>query len=756
MSGKVYGRVFKITQKDAKAYTRVDRSLRANPIGVTAMASVNGRGALRRSARSVAAGKTKSQRIERAKEVYRNGVSMAGLLKNRRKSTTKAKAKKTSSKRTKVAGTNYFKTKGGRYQNAKGKFVKASSVKKSTAKKRTVGAKRKVRKNSSAATAGKRRALPSRAVKRNKSVGYSKSYAAGYERMERAKKRKAARVKSASAKKRGSTKRSIGKYKRASVVDARTGKKRVSYLYRTKRGSLKKIPTRAIVASGHKTAAAIKRGRAKAAARMKKEGSAFVANKGKTRRKRAGRRLAAYMAAKRSGKTVKQAKSAALKKVPLQRGDQFKGEAKAPVTTGAKRTRVRRNKKKTAGAMRRLKRNGKKRVVKNRKRKLSKSKAAVAARRRRRAAAGAVAPKKSRKIRRKSRRVASKRTKRTRRKLGASKSRRSRKGVAKRRKARKGRKAGARKSTRRKKSRRVKRNGVRRQYRKNAFMANLKAVLLTGLFVTTGFLVHRIATNLVSDKLLTTTLPDNKHFQNWKKPLVGAGIVAVAIPAVGYVAPKRAIEIGAGMVASLLQSIIISALRVPEAPNADLLAAVAGYSNSKAYQLQGTRRRRRGVRGLERHATSIMPQYTQVRGYEQAAAGFEQAAAGFGAGMGEYFSGTGEYYTATGEYFAPAGTQGVGGYEPAGQLAMQATAGTNTVIRDGIRPDGNLDRVLSIAEAAAGLGEFKETRVGQHSEWIPNGPLWAGERAVTGNQETSEVSAGILSRQGGNGILSGG
>jgi hypothetical protein len=167
----------------------------------------------------------------------------------------------------------------------------------------------------------------------------------------------------------------------------------------------------------------------------------------------------------------------------------------------------------------------------------------------------------------------------------------------------------------------------------------------------------------------------------------------------------------------------------------------------------------------ERHAVSIMPRYTPVRSagqYSQAAAGWNQAAAGqfsqAAAGTGEYFTATGEYYTATGEYFAPQGTKGVGGYEPAGQLAMQASAGTNQVIRDGLRPDGDIDHALDVAEAAAGLGDpaAVEHRVAQRSQWIPNNPLFAGEMAIRDNQSTSEISAGILQRPGGNGILSGG
>lgn len=730
MSGKkVYGRAYPITAADAKAYRRVERRVRPNPIGVTAMASINGRGSAR-SARAVAQGKTRSQRIARAESVYRNGERpMAGVLKNKRKSS----AKKKPSARRKISGTGFYKTKGGRYQNAKGKFVKASSVKASTSRKRktktAAPARRKRRATSTAAPVRRKRrrvaatatpvrrkrrrvtatATPvrrkRRRVRKNASVGYSPAYSAGRDKMARS---KAAKRASATRRRRatGSSKKTIGRYKRLSVKDPKTGRKRLSYMYRTKSGKRRKIPTKAVTSSGHKTAAGVRRGRSKAAARIKREGSAFVANRsGKTsaRQKRAGRRLAAFMAAKRSGKNVKQAKAAALRKVPLRRGDQFKGNAKAPVKVG--KTRVRRNKRKT------VRRNARRRVTRKNPYRNTKKMGAALARKRRPTSV----------VRKNRRRVTSNK----------------------------------RRTVRRNKRRTVRRNGFK-AFRKNAFMANLKAALQTGLFVATGFLVHRIATNLIAEKALATTLPDNQIFQDWKKPMVGFGMLLVGIPVVGMAVPKRGIEIGAGMVASFLQSAIVAALN--SAGQQELVSSVAGYSNSRAYQLRGSRRRRRrGVRGMERHATSIMPRYQPVRQmgqYSQAAAGWEQAAAG----TGEYFTATGEYFTATGEYFAPQGTKGVGGYEPAGQLAMQASAGVNSVIRDGLRPDGDIDHALDVAEAAAGLGDPAaiEHRVGQQSQWIPNGPLWAGERAVRDNQGTSEISAGILQRPGGNGILSGG
>jgi hypothetical protein len=167
---------------------------------------------------------------------------------------------------------------------------------------------------------------------------------------------------------------------------------------------------------------------------------------------------------------------------------------------------------------------------------------------------------------------------------------------------------------------------------------------------------------------------------------------------------------------------------------------------------------------------------------------------------------------AVGEYFASSNLQGVGHYEKAGPLAMQPTfsAMGDAPIDDGIRPDADLDHVLDLAESAAGLGTgyrqaaagmggpgymqaaaglggrrrqrrgmrgmgeyfapaaglgeyysdraagggFSEFTVPTQDQWIPNGPLWAGDMNAAGSPADSEVPAGILQGPGGNGSLS--
>jgi hypothetical protein len=73
---QVYGRAYPITERDAKAYRRVNRSLKANPIGVTAMSfrTVS----LFKSARAVSRGKSRAS-VSLGRSRLQNGeIQMAG------------------------------------------------------------------------------------------------------------------------------------------------------------------------------------------------------------------------------------------------------------------------------------------------------------------------------------------------------------------------------------------------------------------------------------------------------------------------------------------------------------------------------------------------------------------------------------------------------------------------------------------------------------------------------------------------------
>lgn len=169
--------------------------------------------------------------------------------------------------------------------------------------------------------------------------------------------------------------------------------------------------------------------------------------------------------------------------------------------------------------------------------------------------------------------------------------------------------------------------------------------------------------------------------------------------------------------------------------------------------------------------TSIMPRYAPIGMGEY----FAPSRA-----VGEYFDNpTGEYFsTPMGEYFE-SGVQGLGNYTGNPDL-FEAAAGYGAVGTNNtnhIDPSSDLDHQLSIAEAAAGVGQANyeaaagalpsyEAQAGglgnvaivpTTSTWIPgtsDPQIWAGVRAVSRPQEaTAETPAGILSTPGGAGIL---
>jgi hypothetical protein len=315
-----------------------------------------------------------------------------------------------------------------------------------------------------------------------------------------------------------------------------------------------------------------------------------------------------------------------------------------------------------------------------------------------------------------------------------------------------------------------------------------------GALVLGGFFLHKMLTGGAL-ALATSTDPSTGQvtilgmatvgadgqptvLAQWQKPAVGAlaGVVIIGGSSLVKAIPANVRQtVGAGVMVSLLQSVVHAALTAANQPK--MLSYLEGYQNSAAYALRGARARRRrfGMRGLgaARNATSIMPQYAPVGTFQQAAAG-----------MGEYFAQKG-----MGEYFAGPGVQGVGHYEQAGPLALLPSKSHmgQLPIDDGIRPDSNLDHIMDLAESAAGLGGggyqqaaagmgqfrqaaagmgeyfsaspdsggFKEFSVQTQDQWIPSGPLWAGTTPAEAAYTESELPAGILQGPGGNGVLSG-
>lgn len=582
-----------------------------------------------------------------------------------------------------------------------------------------------------------------------------------------------------------------GPFRRASLPDPRRGgKKRASYLTRTgRRRRLRKIPAWAIAgaisAKEYKTSASyakakerIAKRRAAAARRAERGQDPFTPNPG-----------AGKMSKRRKKKKAGSRKGKRRTKAPRRR----KSAKRVRAGKKAAATRKRRKAAKAAGSKRRRK--GTKRRTKSRRKSAKRRTKKVSSRRR-----GSTRRRKASKRRggRRAMRVGRRKVRRLKRGLYLVKNRRRRSRTARyeenrpRRRRHKRRHLAA--NRRRHGRRRSRRGGLLRngRYLRNGFGGDLKTLLKTGSLIVVGFFAHKAITKVVVDALTNTAagtfvgMPlvgadgSASFVATWQKPLTGLVVGVIGIGGVSMVKaakPETRMAIGAGIMVSFLESLVKTVLVVANQPKA--LSYLEGYSNSTAYALRGARGRRghrRGMRGLgaARNATSIMPQYAPVGAFRQASAG-----------MGEYFS---SGASGMGEYFAGPGVQGVGHYEKAGPLALQPSRAHmgQLPVDDGIRPDSDLDHVMDLAESAAGLGQqfqqasagmgafrqaaagmgefftaspsdggYAESTVPTSSQWIPNGPLWAGTMTADATTNESEIPAGILQGPGGNGVLSG-
>lgn len=440
-----------------------------------------------------------------------------------------------------------------------------------------------------------------------------------------------------------------------------------------------------------------------------------------------------------------------------------------------KRSKKRRSRKASAVAPKRKRRKSK--------RKLSMKKSAVAARRKRRAAAKGMKPNR-RRSRRSRRKLSSNRRRRSsRRRMTSNRRRRS----SKRRSLSPNRR---RRSSRRKMSsnrRRHRRNG-RRMFKKNGIGDTLSFIAKTGGLALVGFVGHKVLTNLLVNNVLsaifsspaavvvtpavttpatatvatTTVVPATSGLSGISldpayQKLIAAGLVA----GLGVFASAKLIKdpgtrntVMTGIAVSFTTSLLTAALMKFAPTHVDMLAG------------DGTAARLSAMYGLGA-GTSLQPRYQSI-----------------GRPMGEYFSsgvnGLGEYFSSgvsgLGEYFS-SGVSGLGlpayeaaaGYganpdfaEAAAGMGARELANTNHV-----DPHGDLDRELTIAEAAAGVGALPsyEAAAGfgsvstlpTSSTWIPgssDGQIWAGTRSISAPQSASEmVPAGILQTDGGQGVF---
>jgi arginine/serine-rich splicing factor 4/5/6/transcription factor SPN1 len=792
---------------------------RANSMGVTTIAAVNGRGAaslalsrnerIRRAERLMKGKRMRGNKVHRAAFVRRMksnksrmgssaarrraGKRLAAFSAARRRGLSKDAAKRAANRKFPVKKRRSYRRNEGPSQVATPAYRSGHEriYGKKAQRRREAAAKRKAKKAAQVAARKARRARTSErkraaTAKRKASAAARRAKMTPERRAQLASRRRRAKWPKQYRKvrgRRGKTHRvrtHYGPYKRIRATDPRSGRRRYTVMYRGKRAKRRRVPQWAIAGASsareYKTSSKYGRARERiaqrrkrAAARLEQRGDAFTPNAGAKKVKRKKRRKA-KRAARKAGRRIKRARRRTGRKSRVGRRTRRKTKRRGTAKRRRGARRKVRTTKRRRGSSRRRARTGKRRTKRRTKKRSAK---------------------------RHPRRIGRRKVRRLKRGLYLVKNRRrrSRRRYEENRTHRRSRKGRRRYSANRRRRTSRRRYVANRRYRRNGFGADLKSLLATGGLILVGFWGHKALTaGLLT--VLTSTDPstgaitvagmatvgaDGKPtmMAQLQKPVAGAVVGLLAIGGASMVKQMKnetRLAIGAGVMVSFLQSVVHAALTAADQPK--VLSYLEGYQNSAAYALRGARgRRRRGVHGLgvARNATSIMPQYAPVGMFQQAAAG-----------MGEYFAQSG-----MGEYFAGPGVEGVGAYEKAGPLALQPTMSHmgQLPIDDGIRPDANLDHIMDLSESAAGVGQyrqaaagmgaayrqaaagygslgeffsaapgeggFKEFSVGTQSQWIPSGPLWAGTTSAEAAYTESELPAGILQGPGGNGVLSG-
>lgn len=318
-------------------------------------------------------------------------------------------------------------------------------------------------------------------------------------------------------------------------------------------------------------------------------------------------------------------------------------------------------------------------------------------------------------------------------------------------------------------------------FRKNGIGDSVMFVLKTGGIALLGFAGHKLVTNLLVNNVFSKIFGAPATVVATSPTT--AAVVAPATSGLGGINLDPAYQklIGAGLVAGLGVFAAAKLIKDPGTRNTVMTGIAVSFTTSLFTSLlmkfapshagmlsgDGTASSMSAMYGFG--GTSIQPRYSAISGR----------------GMGEYFasgtSGLGEYFASgtagLGEYFA-SGTAGLGAlpaYEAAAGYGAnpdfaEAAAGMGAreaMNTNHVDPHGDLDRELTIAEAAAGVGALPayEAAAGfgdvstlpTADTWIPgssNGQIWAGTRSISAPQSATEmVPAGILQTDGGQGVF---
>ena len=281
--------------------------------------------------------------------------------------------------------------------------------------------------------------------------------------------------------------------------------------------------------------------------------------------------------------------------------------------------------------------------------------------------------------------------------------------------------------------------------------------LKVGALATAGFVAHKLGTALINsflvDKLSTAAVQTAAEtspaaaaglgaLQPFVSGLIGGGgtMLAELFLINKFVeSPDQKRLLAAGVVTSFLHTLIVTAAERVAPQAAPMLAGGEASRMSAMY-------------GID--SQSLMPRYAAIGEYFSGQSG-----------LGEYFSGQ----SGLGEYFS--GQSGLGDYGTNPDI-YEASAGYGALEAPSnhIDPSSDLDRELSIAEAAAGVGDIYQASAGMGNIYeasagmgalgpissvstnIPGGELWASVRGIGAGSSATEP-AGTLSTAGGSGIF---
>jgi hypothetical protein len=292
-------------------------------------------------------------------------------------------------------------------------------------------------------------------------------------------------------------------------------------------------------------------------------------------------------------------------------------------------------------------------------------------------------------------------------------------------------------------------------------LGQLQGALKIGAIVTVGFAAHRALTRVLSDNVLSkiTALQSGAGL-TWRNTISGLIVAAAAIPVLAKVGGRQGSTVSAGVFASFVHSLVMTALTQANQPQAASYLSGFGANQFNREAPVTTLPYLRGYgEFFAPPGTSGIGEYygagqgSSISGLgawsmakdnpnllAQAHAGYgavTQAHAGYGTTMQAIAGGMGDAVLAEaaagmpmGEYFAQ-GVTGIGDYEitPMTRMGYHGM-GTD----DGIRPDlHSAERALSVAEAAAGIGD------------IPPQSIWKPDQiAVPIGDQTDGTRSGVL------------